>query len=248
MAFTPITPPSRTRLSDVVYDQLEKMVADGALRPGEALPSERDLAQRLGVSRPSLREALLKLESRQLIEARAGGGYLIANASAVRIADPLEQLMARHAQAAHDMMEMREVLEAMAVRLAAARATDDDLRRLRGATEALEAAFARHDGVAPMDDLAELDARFHVVLAEATHNVALAHTMHAIGGLLRGAVIQSYHAMQRRGTTMAHLIEQHRVILDAVASRDPDRAQEAVRAHLAFIKHHADIDGTPPMS
>lgn len=240
MAFTPITPPSRTRLSDIVYDQLEKMVADGALQPGEALPSERDLAQRLGVSRPSLREALLKLESRSLIVARAGGGYVVANASSAIIADPLEHLMARHAEAAHDMMEMREVLEAMAVRLAAARATVDDLHKLREATEALEAAFARHDGAAPMDDLAELDARFHLALAEATHNVALTHTMHAISGLLRGAVIRSYHVMQQRGGAMTHLIEQHRIILDAVMSRDPDQAQEAVRAHLAFIKQHSD--------
>ncbi|MER1939215.1 FCD domain-containing protein [Castellaniella sp. FW104-16D08] len=239
MVFTPVTPPVRTRLSDIVYDQLEGMVAEGVLRPGQALPSERELAQQLGVSRPPLREALLKLESRQLIEGRAGGGYRIANASAVRIADPLEQLMAHHPQAAEDMLEMREVLEAMAVRLAATRATEADLQRLLKATEALEAAFARHQNTEAVDELAALDAQFHLALAEATHNVALIHTVHAIGDLLRSTVIQSYQAIQRSEGALESLIEQHRVILDAVALHDPDKAQEAVHTHLAFIKHTA---------
>jgi GntR family transcriptional repressor for pyruvate dehydrogenase complex len=267
MSFKPITPPPRFRLSDAVYTQLEKMVVDGALQPGEALPSERDLAQQLSVSRPSLREALLRLESRHLIVGRTGGGYQVGNASTPLFADPLTYLMAGHAQTARDIVEMREVLESMAVELAALRATPDDLRNLEAAAARLEAAFGDGAGSAPLDELVELDARFHLALAEATHNVVLAHTMHAIHGLVRDSVRRSYQALGEQhaagatargagragaaealapadtgdapGADVADLVRQHRAILDAVSSGDPERARQAVRAHLALIRRGA---------
>ncbi|QBC32984.1 Pyruvate dehydrogenase complex repressor [Pandoraea cepalis] len=248
-SFAPVTPPPRLRLSDMVYEQLETMVVEGRLAPGSALPSERDLAQQMGVSRPSLREALLRLESRGLIVGRAGGGYLVANASQPLLAEPLSQLMSRHSKTVDDVLEMREVLEAKAVELAAARATPEDIARLAQALEALEAAYAAgRDGLDGEGDakgqtlltrVPELDAHFHLALAEATHNLVLVHLMHAIFELLRGSVVDNYRAIVGHGADLAELIEQHRRIFTAVASRDATVAQRSLREHLTFIRNHS---------
>lgn len=256
-SFVPVTPPPRLRLSDMVYEQLETMVVEGRLAPGSALPSERDLAQQMGVSRPSLREALLRLESRGLIVGRAGGGYLVANASQPLLAEPLSQLMSRHSKTVDDVLEMREVLETKAVELAAARATPEDIARLRHALEALEAAFAaaregldeggviderdaRHQAL--LTRVPELDARFHLALAEATHNLVLVHLMHAISELLRGSVVDNYRAIVGHGADLAELIGQHRRIFDAVAAGDAANAQRSLREHLTFIRDNASDD------
>ncbi|VVD83952.1 FadR/GntR family transcriptional regulator [Pandoraea terrigena] len=254
-SFAPVTPPPRLRLSDMVYEQLETMVVEGRLAPGSALPSERDLAQQMGVSRPSLREALLRLESRGLIVGRAGGGYLVANASQPLLAEPLSQLMSRHSKTVDDVLEMREVLEAKAVELAAARATPEDIARLAQALEALEAAYATyaayaagHDGLDGEGDarrqslltrVPELDAHFHLALAEATHNLVLVHLMHAIFELLRGSVADNYRAIVSHGADLAELIDQHRRIFTAVASHDATLAQRSLREHLTFIRNHS---------
>jgi len=227
------------------------MVVEGRLAPGSALPSERDLAQQMGVSRPSLREALLRLESRGLIVGRAGGGYLVANASQPLLAEPLSQLMSRHSKTVDDVLEMREVLEAKAVELAAERATPEDIARLGQALEALEAAYAAgRDGLDDDRDggargaslltrVPELDAHFHLALAEATHNLVLVHLMHAIFELLRGSVVDNYRAIVGHGADLAELIGQHRRIFDAVASHDAASAQRALREHLTFIRDNS---------
>lgn len=248
-SFAPVTPPPRLRLSDMVYEQLETMVVEGRLAPGSALPSERDLAQQMGVSRPSLREALLRLESRGLIVGRAGGGYLVANASQPLLAEPLSQLMSRHSKTVDDVLEMREVLEAKAVELAAERATPEDIARLAQALEALEAAYAAgRDGLDGEGDargqslltrVPELDAHFHLALAEATHNLVLVHLMHAIFELLRGSVVDNYRAIVGHGADLAELIDQHRRIFNAVASHDAGSAQRSLREHLTFIRNNS---------
>ncbi|ALS59027.2 hypothetical protein AT302_03830 [Pandoraea norimbergensis] len=234
----------------MVYEQLETMVVEGRLAPGSALPSERDLAQQMGVSRPSLREALLRLESRGLIVGRAGGGYLVANASQPLLAEPLSQLMSRHSKTVDDVLEMREVLEAKAVELAAERATPEDIARLAQALEALEVAFAAgRDGLdgqngdargaSLLTRVPELDAHFHLALAEATHNLVLVHLMHAIFELLRGSVVDNYRAIVGHGADLAELIDQHRRIFNAVASHDAASAQRSLREHLAFIRDNS---------
>ncbi|GAB3625271.1 Pyruvate dehydrogenase complex repressor [Pandoraea terrae] len=241
--FAPVTPPPRLRLSDMVYEQLETMIVEGRLAPGSALPSERDLAQQMGVSRPSLREALLRLESRGVIVGRAGGGYLVANASQPLLAEPLSQLMSRHSKTVDDVLEMREVLEAKAVELAAARATSEDIARLRQVLEALEAAFAAgqdgrdgNAGKSLLTHMPELDAQFHLALAEATHNLVLVHLMHAIFELLRGSVADNYQAIVGHGADLEELIDQHRRIFNAVATRDACAATRHLQDHLAFIR------------
>ncbi|TCP15199.1 GntR family transcriptional regulator [Crenobacter luteus] len=235
MPFNAISPPPRRRLSDMVYEQLETMIVDGLLKPGDELPSERELAERMSVSRPPVREALHKLESRGLISPRAEGGYLVANPGEALVADPLTQLLARHPKAVADVFELRHGLESLSVRLAAERATDADLARLRAAIDEMEATHRAGDAGAAQK-LPELDARFHLLVAEASHNVALVHVMQAIHELVESAIARNYRQMDGREADIAQMISQHRGIYDAIAAHDAQAGVGALDAHLNFIR------------
>lgn len=242
MSYTPIVPPARFRLSDAVCQQLEQLIVDGTLRAGQSLPSERDLAQQLNVSRPSLREALLRLEGSKLIQGRTGGGYVVADPSAPLIAEPLAHLMARHRKAASDILEMREGLEAVAVELAAVRATKSDIKNIKAALDALEVAFQQDDpyaATAGQTSLPLLDAAFHLQIAEATHNIVLVHTMHGLHNLVQRSIEETYSAFEKRDADLSHLMQQHRRIFEAIQQHDPAAARNALVTHLTFIRENA---------
>lgn len=93
--FEAVEPPVRLKLSDSIVSQIEQLILEGTLKPGDALPAERDFSEQLQVSRPSLREALLKLEARGLVSARRGGGYSVADVTATTLTDPLVHLLQR---------------------------------------------------------------------------------------------------------------------------------------------------------
>jgi len=101
------------RLADVIARQLEKLILEGVLNPGERLPPERELSRELDVSRPSLREALQKLEASGLLETRHGGGTYVRNTIAEAVTEPLIDVFQRHPEAALDFIELRGTLEGM---------------------------------------------------------------------------------------------------------------------------------------
>jgi GntR family transcriptional repressor for pyruvate dehydrogenase complex len=232
MPFKTVNPPLRTRLSDAVCMQLEELIVEGKLRPGEPLPAERELAGRMGVSRPSLREALLKLEARGIVQVRRGGGFAVNDITAPTITDPLVHLIHLHPRAAEDVLEMRHGLEAVAASLAAVRATPADLKKLKAAFVTMEKPQANRDPIAQ----AEADAEFHLLIAEASHNVALVHVTRGIFNLMRKSVYYSRYALlSEQAESQALLREQHEAILDAIAARDPEAARAAAHLHLNFI-------------
>ena len=138
MSFQRIQAP---RLSDSIAEQLEQLILEGALKPGERLPAERELAQRLAVSRPSLREAILKLKTKGLIESRRGGGTYIKDIVANAVTNPLLHLLDAHPETIFDVLELRHALEETAALLAAQRATESDLARLQRYTLSLHDAL-----------------------------------------------------------------------------------------------------------
>ncbi|WP_440996508.1 FCD domain-containing protein [Arhodomonas sp. SL1] len=230
--FSHIEAPPGTRLSDVIAEQIERRIVEGELRPGDALPAERELARQLSVSRPSLREALLKLEARDLLELRRNSGYTVAEVTAPSLTDPLLHLMEGHAKALGDVLELRQGLETMAAGLAAMRAEPADIERMREAAEATERAHEAGDAITA----ANWDARFHLAVAEATHNVALAHVMRGMFSVMRENVRRAREALFTREDAEHTLREQHRALADAIAAHDPEAAVRAAEAHLGFIR------------
>ena len=230
--FSAVTAPVRPRLADVIVEQIEQLVVDGQLSPGEALPSERELAERLSVSRPSVREALLKTEARGLIEVRRGGGFAVRDVTGPTIAEPLSHLLNRHPKAADDLLEMRHGLEAMAAGLAAQRATDADRRKLKQALAAMASPRAMKDSVTGAD----ADAGFHLAVAEASHNVALVHVTRGIFNLMRSSIQERHDLFYGDEGNRRRLHEQHQAIYEAIAEGDARAARNAAHAHLDFVQ------------
>jgi GntR family transcriptional repressor for pyruvate dehydrogenase complex len=221
MTFQPVHPHSyaRVRLSDVVSGQIRELISNGTLLPGQRLPAERDLAEQLNVSRPSLREALIRLESDGFIRAVARGGFVVSDVTAPLVSLPLAALLQQQPDASGDVLELRHGLETLATAYAAERATEADLARIRAAFDALEAAVAQKSA-----RIAEKDAAFHLAIADATHNVALAHVMHGLNELVRESMLTSHRLVDYDDEVEADLLVQHRAMLDAIIARDPARA------------------------
>lgn len=230
--FRTVTPPRRQRLSDTITEQVERLIVDGRLKPGDPLPSERDMAKHLGVSRPSLREALLVLESRGLVQARRGGGFGVTDVTGPTITDPLVHLLQRHPSTIDDVLELRHGLECVAAYFAAIRATDADAKRLREMSAAMKRRRALRD---PLED-ADLDVDFHMAIAEASHNVALVHVMRGIFNLMRSNMLRSREVLYRQPENVALLDDQHAAIVKAIVARDHDAARAAANLHLSFIQ------------
>lgn len=223
------------RAAETVARHIEKLILEGALRPGEYLLAERELAARLNVSRPTLRDGLKILEDRGLLLAERGRGTRVAALGAGAITDPLIALLAQSPEVADDYLEFRDVVESQAAALAAIRANDIDRQMIADCLAAIEAA---HQGGDP-DDEAEADAALHLAIYEASHNLVLLQMMRALSGILRSDVIQNRSRMFTIPAIRELLRDQHRAIAQAILDRDADGARAAAHEHLSYIRRAA---------
>ncbi|KEJ95081.1 transcriptional regulator, GntR family [Pseudosulfitobacter pseudonitzschiae] len=229
MPFRPVTP---EKLSSAVVRQIEKLILRGILRPGERLPSERELADRMGVSRPSLREAIGSLQDTGLLTARPGAGVFVADVLGSAFAPALTQLFARHDEAVFDYLSFRRDMEGLAAERAARLGSDTDLQVVQTIFDKMVAAHPARNA----DAESALDAQFHMAIVEASHNVIMLHMMRSMYDLLRNGVFYNRQVMFKQRTTRSALLDQHRAINDALQARDPDAARAAVEAHLDYVE------------
>ncbi len=221
------------KLADHLASQLQELIAVRSLRAGARLPAERVLAVELGVSRPSLREAIQKLASQGILESRRGGGTYVKaapeNWAEASIVAPLESLLRSVPEYGYDVLEVRHALESATAWHAAHRATDEDRARIRAAFEAMQAAS---------DDaemLSRRDAEFHLAIAEASHNAVLIQVMRGLFELLHSSVSQSRQRMYSVPRNFEDLSAQHRTVMDAILAGQADTAREAIHRHLDYV-------------
>ncbi|WP_347267783.1 FCD domain-containing protein [Paracoccus sp. (in: a-proteobacteria)] len=210
---------------------IEDLILEGSLRPGDPLLPEREMALRLNVSRPTLRQGIRMLEARGLIVADPGGGRRVAPLAA-SITDPLIELMASRAEVVDDYLELRARLEGMAAALAARRANAVDRAALIGCMARIDEAHARGDAEAE----AEADVALHLALYEASHNVVLLQLMRALAGMLRRGVFHSRERLYARAEVREPLLAQHRALIDAVLAGDAEAAGRAAEAHTDYVR------------
>ncbi|MFP1642904.1 FadR/GntR family transcriptional regulator [Pontitalea aquivivens] len=220
------------KLSRAVERQIETLILQGILRPGERLPSERELSERLGVSRPSLREAVAALQDVGLLTTRAGAGIYVAEVLGAAFSPALIRLFAQHDQAVFDYISFRRDMEGLAAERAAQLGTDTDLKVIDTIFQRMMAA---HDKRNPNEEAA-LDAQFHIAIIEASHNVIMLHMMRAMFGLLKEGVFYNRSVMFRNRSTRDTLLAQHKAINDALQARDPVAARAAVAKHMDFVE------------
>jgi GntR family transcriptional repressor for pyruvate dehydrogenase complex len=229
---SPFDPVGHESLAVAVVDQIESMIVDGILKEGRKLPPERDLAEALGVSRPKLREALQILEERGLVHVRHGEGTYIAALSGRAMSPALLALYTRHGRAFYDYLEYRREQEAFASRLAAERATQSDKERLSDILQTLQKAWEEEDA----ETSQEADLALHVAVVDASQNTTLIHMMASIYDLTRQGLFYNRKYLRTMDGTGEKLLDQHRQIVEAILSGDPDRAERAARAHLDFVE------------
>lgn len=224
--------PSAPRLADAVASELEKRILEGSLKPGERLPSERALALTLGVSRPSLREAMQKLVSKGLLSTRHGGGTCVTDRLAAHFADPWQDMLKGNPELHRDLLEFRQMLESQAAALAADRATDVDIRQIDAVYATLLDSYDR-------DDLAsciETDVAFHQAIAEASHNALIGHLTASLMRVIHGHVTKNLEHLHARPQRWNQLRQQHQAIWQAIRQRNPQEAALAARDHIEFVR------------
>jgi GntR family transcriptional repressor for pyruvate dehydrogenase complex len=229
MPFEPIQP---EKISQTVVRQIEQLILRGILKPGERLPSERELSERLSVSRPSLREALAELQASGLLTSRAGSGVFVGDVLGSAFSETLVRLFSSHDEAVFDYIDFRRDMEGLAAHRAATVGSDTDLNITDAIFMKMEAAHAKRN---PAEEAA-LDAEFHLSIIEASHNVIMLHMMRSMYQLLQEGVFYNRQVMFKQRTTRDMLLGQHRAINDALQARDADGARTAVEQHLGFVE------------
>lgn len=211
------------RLSDRVAFQIEQLINDRELHPGDRLPAERDLGDAFGVSRTVIREAVRALAAKGLVEVRPGGGTTVRQPSESLVSDALTFVLRTSPGAglAH-LREVRRVFEPPLAELAATRRTDEDLR-------AMEYELARmRDPHTSAEEWAEADVIFHAAVARATHNPVFGIILNSIQDLSIEARLLAVRLPETRQKGFHH----HEAVLKAIRDGNAEAARRAMVAHL----------------
>ncbi|MEV6523052.1 FadR/GntR family transcriptional regulator [Longispora sp. NPDC051575] len=218
---------ARTTVTDRALARIKEMIASGELEPGQRLPVEKDLAEALGLSRSSMREAIRALTVLGILEARHGAGVYVTKLGP---SDLLEAfgVVAEISQGATllDLVRVRKILEPAAVATAAARITEVDLARLREEM----AAMARVDTA---EEFIGHDLTFHRIINEAAGNPVLTAIL---GGLSSRTLRTRVWRGRREEGAIPRTLEEHEHIYRALASRDPEDARTAAAVHITSVE------------
>jgi len=223
--------PIKTRkIYEEIIEQIRALVAKGELKPGDRLPSERDLAVRLDVSRASVREALSALEMMGLLEVRSGEGTYIKKYNFDSVVTPLSWMLSMEKDTILELLEVRKLLESQTVALAAQRADAEDLKELE---EALKSMYL---DVQTGRLGEEADMRFHYTVAKASKNKILLRLMNAIADVMHHALKASRTRLYEEESTPERLYKEHMRILEAIKQKDEAKARYCMLEHLEGVE------------
>ena len=220
-------------VATVAQRALEKKLIDGSWKVGTRLPAERKLAESLGVSRNSLREAIFALKARGLLTSRPGSGVFVTESLQAATTSPWRQLLADHPDLRWDTLELRRELEAATAHYAALRAKRADLKKLDQIVRRLDAAYSSGDKA----EEHRADADFHEAIAEASHNTMFLYLHSGMVRMLREHISLNLTSMDDGvGITTERLRQQHFAIWDAIRARKPELARQAMLEHLDYTR------------
>jgi DNA-binding FadR family transcriptional regulator len=221
----PIATVENRRLYRQIAAQLSALIASGEFAVGQRLPSERELAAQLGVSRPSLREALIALELEGLVEVRVGAGIWVTAASGRAPETPVQP----EGEGPFELLRARWLIEGEVAALAAREATAPDLASIRAALTEMERAEKKHL------DFSSSDRDFHLRIAASTRNGVLQSVVEDLWDRGRGAMWRLMEQHFRTPVLQAATVNDHRAIFQALSAHDPREARHAMRAHLKRV-------------
>jgi DNA-binding FadR family transcriptional regulator len=221
-------------LKEQVLRQLRRLIDEGELGPGAQLPGERELADRLGVSRGTVREAVQFLQALGLVEIRHGSGTFVRRDPSDRegLRDEWRDWTKRHSETVHNLLEVRMGLESFAAELASARPSDQGMEAMADALGEMAEAAKTNDVAA----LVRTDVLFHRGLCLAAGNPALAE----LAGELGDRLLRERAATWDLPARPQRSLDEHRQIYEAVRSGDPAGARAAVLAHLSSVREDVE--------
>ena len=226
-----IKPIKTQKIYEQIIDQIAQLVAEGQLKPGDRLPSERELVERFKVSRASIREAISALEMMGLIEVRSGEGTYIRQVNIDSVVAPLAWMLFIEKDTDLELYEARKILEVQAAGLAAERADEDEINELFEALEVMRLDLQ-------IQRLGEdADHHFHYTIAKATHNKILLRLMNTISDTMRKTLKTSRSRLYEDKSTPEKLYQEHYFLYEAIKNHDAEGAQKLMLDHLVGVEN-----------
>lgn len=222
-----VQPIKRQPVSEQVAQQLLSLIQSGNLQAGQQLPPERELAQTLGVSRPSLREALRALSFLGVVNIRQGGGVFVSSLDPEALLGPIHFFISLDDHNLQSLFEARILIESGLARLAATRISDEQIERLRACVE------MDKEALSDRERFTELDVEFHWTIFEAADNSFLQRVAKSLQVLGRASREITSHIPG----VLEQSLEDHKRIVEAMAARDPDQAATAMKSHLWNVRN-----------
>nr|WP_030231233.1 FadR/GntR family transcriptional regulator [Streptomyces sp. NRRL S-350] len=214
-------------VTDEAIEKIKAMIVSGELRPGAKLPKEADLAERLGLSRNSLREAVKALSLIRVLDVRQGDGTYVTSLEPELLLDALAFVVDFHQDnTVLEFLEVRRILEPAAAAMAARVMSEEDITALRDVLEDL-------DGTAPLEEIIANDLEFHRRIAAGSGNTVLCSLIDGLSGPTTRARI--WRGLTEEGA-VARTRQQHRAIFDAIADRRPEVAHAWATVHVAGVE------------
>lgn len=225
-----LKPIKTQKIYEQIVDQIGQLVAEGHLKPGDRLPSERELVERFQVSRASIREAISALEMMGLIEVRSGEGTYIRQVNIDSVVAPLAWMLFIEKDTDLELYEARKILEVQAAGLAAERAEEDELSEMFEALEVMRIDLQ-------IQRLGEdADHHFHYAIARATHNKILFRLMNTISDTMRKTLKSSRRKLYEDRSTPNKLYKEHYSIYEAIKKHEVEKAQKLMLDHLVGVE------------
>ena len=226
------------RITEEIVSQIREQIAKGELNAGDRLPSEREMAQQLGVSRPTVREALQVLEHTGFVEILQGSGTYIRDIGKQSLTDPLQKLIQDSDQRYQEVYEFRIAIEVWAVGLAAQRIQKEELHKLEEIINAMKTSRIEKK---PVD---ELDAKFHLAIARASQNGIYYHVANTILHLYTQVARISHEQLFLSENDQEELLADHTAIFKAIRSGDANRARALMLHHLNRVTLKTTLAGS----
>lgn len=219
----------KKKISDSVLDEIRRLIINGDIKEGDKLPNQNEFAMQLGVSRPSLREALQTLHRIGAIEQRPGLGTILVSRAHALLPDDLDLPLMSDIQATVELIETRRLIETGMMELAVEQASDKEIRQIgKVMDEMLNSAKNGH-----IAEYQEKDLMFHVLIAKATHNRYIIRLFQNIRQSLDQFLKEAFSVMPER---IKLSVNDHLSIYEALNARDKTKASSAMAAHLLQVQ------------
>ncbi len=222
------------KMSQKIVEQIKDIILTGELQPGDRLPTEKELAVLLHVSRPTLREALTVLEAIGLIQVKPREGSIVKSILPQSIQEPIQDMIDVDPFKVLELFEFRKKIDSEGAALAAERATAKELKEIKESADTLERHMKEKKSILELE-VAKLYQKTFFAIADATHNSIYAHFMKSIWTLLEGGIPYSRQKLLGVPNISNKLFRQYRQIVNMLLERKPAQARNAVAKHLDYV-------------